>query len=121
VVDRLELTDEVDGELATGFLRASQRCTVASRSSASAAVGGLQGSDGRASAGKPPGGNRAAATRVGDRQLRVWRCAVGRHGWGAPGDLPCPVSGRVTAAGAWSRADTMRGGSDVGDEVRALP
>jgi hypothetical protein len=64
--------------------------------------------------GQPQRGRVTVSCGFGDVRLV-------RHGWGTPADLPCPVSGRVTAAGAWSRADTMRGGSDVGDEVRALP
>jgi hypothetical protein len=64
--------------------------------------------------GQPQRGRVTVASGFGDLRLV-------RHGWGTPADLPCHVSGRVTAAGAWSRADTMRGGSDVGDEVRALP
>jgi hypothetical protein len=52
-------------------------------------VGGLQGSHGRR-AGKSAGSKRAAATRAGDRQVRVWRCAVVRHGWERLETYPVP-------------------------------
>jgi hypothetical protein len=121
VVDRLELADEVDGEPAAGasgqVTRLHGREQVAGPNS-----GGWTSRLGWTRERRDPPGHRAAATQAVTVNCGFGDVSLVRHGRGARGDLPCPVSGRVTGAGAGSRADTTRrGGSDVGDEVRALP
>jgi hypothetical protein len=75
VVDRLELADEVDGEPAAGFLRAAHAANARGRSRALQRWADFKAWTPRAA--KIRRGHRPAATRAGDRQLRVWRCAVG--------------------------------------------